>query len=170
LHVGGRVAVHVGIDDHVAAVVGIAKLAGDAGKCGAADEGERLVAADQCVRVDGREIDQVEAVAEAADDRVAKRRSGRTVGNKVEIEPVVPGAAVENIAARAADQRVVADASGKCIVAGSTDDPVIPVTAAQAVIPEIADSVLFKLLPAPLRLPEPRSSSRSILAPSIQFI
>jgi hypothetical protein len=108
LHVGGRIAVHIGVDDHVSTVVRVAKLAGHAGECGAAYEGEGLVAGDERVGVDRREIDQVGAVAEAANDGVAERRSGWTFGNEVEIENVVACAAVESIPTGAADQYVVA--------------------------------------------------------------
>jgi hypothetical protein len=61
-------------------------------------------------------------VGEAADDRVAERRSGWTFGNEVEIENVGSCSTVETIPTGAADQRVVAGSSIQRVIAGPTDN------------------------------------------------
>ncbi|HEV2896518.1 MAG TPA: hypothetical protein VGX71_01510 [Pseudaminobacter sp.] len=59
LHVGRGIAIHIGVDDLGAAVVRIAKLAGDGGERGAADEREGLVPSTSALASMVRKIDAV---------------------------------------------------------------------------------------------------------------
>ena len=148
--IGEAVAIDVAEDGGIAARGFVAKLAGNAGESRCGDEGECLIAGEQCAGVDVGEVDQVAfGMMEIADDVAGLPRRFldgveiEAIGALVAPQPVAAGAADEHVVAAAAEQLVETLIAFEHIAGGVAGKPVAVFRPAQ--ILEIAERVALRM-------------------------
>jgi hypothetical protein len=124
--VGRRVAIEVALDE----AAGEAQLAGHAGEGAGADEAECLVARQEAVGIDRRDVDAIALLVRKTDDIVVQHRArigGLLDGRKH--ERIGAAAPRHRVGALVADQPVVTAAPGERVVEFVTPDRVVQLVA-----------------------------------------